>query len=403
MAEIELLLAALALVTGALSLFWLLRPATKTSKPRVPVTPAGAWKDKSWEAATRDCPRTGDAYLVVGVGFLGKRLVQALLDRGENNIRVLDVAPNPFLDNARIEYIRGDVTKLDVMKKACEGIDTVYSTFAAIRFFEDLPHQAALSERINIGGTENVIVASQVSGVRRLVYTSTANVATEPNTCHLGMTEDDPYISREHSHNHYTWTKAKAERLVRAANGVDGLQTVCVRPCSGVFGFGDRMMLEKAIVEKMTVIVAPQAHIDYVHVDNVVLGHLLAETALRSKKAGVAGEAFAVSNDEPLTGEELYLAVQHYYPACKLVYPPPNLLSLVARIVRMISWLTKDGVPLGELKNMTPAMLATARMTYTYNCEKARRVIGYKPLYTLDEAVQKTVDEYVASFHIEGK
>jgi len=219
----------------------------------------------------------------------------------------------------------------------------------------------------------------------------------------MGMTEDDPYIPREQSHNHYTWTKAKAEQIVRAAHGKDGLQTVCVRPCSGVFGFGDRMMLEKAIVDKMVVIVAPEAHIDYVHVDNVVLGHLLAETALRAKKNGVGGEAFCVSNDEPLTSEELYLAVNHYYPECKLVYTPPRLMSLIAHIVRTISWITKDAIPLGELKNMTPAMLATARMTYTYDCKKARRILNYKPLYTLDEAVQKTVDEYVESFSKKGK
>lgn len=403
MAGIELIIAAIALVIGAFFLFWLLRSQPRKANPRKIVTPAGAWRKKSWEEATRDCPRTGEKYLIVGVGFLGKRLVQALLDRGEEHIRVFDVAPNPFPGNSRIEYVRGDVTKLDVVKKACEGIDTVYSTFAAIRFFEDLPHQAASSERINIGGTENVIAACQSAGVRQLVYTSTANVATEPTTCHLGMTEEDPYIPREQSHNHYTWTKAKAEQVVRAANGVSGLQTVCVRPCSGVFGFGDRMMLEKAIVDKMSVIVAGQAHIDYVHVDNVVLGHLLAEAALHAKKTGVAGEAFAVSNDEPLTAEELYLAVQHYYPECKLVYTPPRLMSLIANIVQTINWLTKDRIPLGELKQLTPSMLATARMTYTYDCKKARRILNYKPLYTLDEAVQKTVDEYVESFNKKGK
>jgi len=104
--------------------------------------------------------RTGDQYLVIGVGFVGKRLVQRLLDRGETRIRLFDITPvNSFAGNPHVEYVRGDVTKLDQVSKACEGVDTVYSIFAIIRFMDRLEHQAALSYRINVGGVRCCILA----------------------------------------------------------------------------------------------------------------------------------------------------------------------------------------------------------------------------------------------------
>lgn len=343
------------------------------------------------------CPRTGAQYLVVGCGFLGRRLVTELLDRGETKVRVFDIAPNPFDCDARVEYIRGDVTRPAELRRACEGVDMVYSTFATIRYFERLAHQATLSERVNVGGTQNLLDACAACGVRRLVYTSTSNVSVNPSRCRFGMTEDEPYVPRAASHNHYTWTKAEAERRVLAADGAGALRAVAVRPVSGIFGHGDPLIMGPALRDKSVVLLFPEAKIDYVYVDNVVFGHLLAEAALTDGRDGVGGEAFCISNDEPLHFEELYLAVKRYYPSLQIIYAPRNLLVVLAYVVEAIAWITRDRVPLGQLGLVTPAMLATASMSFSFDCAKARRVLGYRPVYTVDEAVQKSVDDYLAS------
>ena len=46
-----------------------------------------------------------------------------------------------------------------VFAHAHTGVDTVYATFAIIRFMDRLPHQAALSYRINVVGTERILAA----------------------------------------------------------------------------------------------------------------------------------------------------------------------------------------------------------------------------------------------------
>jgi len=144
-------------------------------------------------------------YLVIGVGFVGKRLVQRLLDRGETKIRLFDITPtNPFPGNPFVEYVRGDVTKYDQIAKAMEGVNTVYSIFAIIRFMDRLEHQAALSYRINVGGTENVLRACVENDVDRMIVTSSSNATTdETSQPRFDRDETAPYVLRSTAFNHY--------------------------------------------------------------------------------------------------------------------------------------------------------------------------------------------------------
>ena len=102
-----------------LALFrWLLTPAISTARldadafddgadaGDVPPCPAESW--------VRTTPPTNKAtrkqYLVIGTGFVGKRLVRCLLDRGETHVRAYDLAPaSPFDDDEGVEYVSGDV------------------------------------------------------------------------------------------------------------------------------------------------------------------------------------------------------------------------------------------------------------------------------------------------------
>ncbi len=150
---------------------------------------------------------TGDQYLIIGVGFVGRRLVKRLLDRGETKIRLFDIVPtNPFPGDDRVEYIRGDVTKFENVLSACQNVDTCYSTFAIIRFMDRLEHQAALSYRINVGGTENVLKACKECNVKRVIVTSSSHATTDEHSLpRLNRDENSPYVVRETAHNHVSF------------------------------------------------------------------------------------------------------------------------------------------------------------------------------------------------------
>eukprot|EP00755_Sulcionema_specki_P023539 Sspe_Gene.79156::Locus_49590_Transcript_1_1_Confidence_1.000_Length_1906::g.79156::m.79156 len=197
-------------VVGAVAMIVLLWPQRRLPKDQMyrPTAEPDAYKKVRWEDFVKDCPKTGDTYLVIGVGFVGVCLIEKLLERGETKIRAFDiVSRNPFAGDSRVTYIQGDVTKLDNLVEACKGVQTVYSTFAAIRFWERMEFLAGLSYKVNVVGTENVIKACQQCKVKRLIQTSTSNVFAAPSLTKQDMDETSPYVTRDISHNHYSWTK----------------------------------------------------------------------------------------------------------------------------------------------------------------------------------------------------
>jgi len=379
--------------------------------------------EERYKELTENVGHTGDQYLIIGVGFVGKRLVQRLLDRGEKKIRLFDIVPhNPFAGHPEIEYMRGDVTKYEDVVKACQGVQTVYSTFAIIRFMDRLEHQAALSYRINVTGTENVLRACKAANVRRVVVTSSSHATTDEHSLpRLNRDENAPYVVRETAHNHYGWTKAAADIMCLnvAKNGetcADGtpIQIAIVRPCSGVFGGDDRVSFEKAMDLGVFPGVGVKQVMDWVYVENVVLGHILLEAALQRGDPGVNGEAFNISNNEALKNEDMWFTVmdvmKNYVHSEKkksgleFIFIPQAPLWAMAYLSELNQKIFKGKVSLGrDLDMMSPGMMATACMHYSYNSDKAERVLGYKPAYTLDEAIQKSLYDYWALKYPEPK
>ncbi|MDX6518658.1 MAG: hypothetical protein QOF50_1504, partial [Gaiellaceae bacterium] len=154
-----------------------------------------------------------------GAGFLGLHLSRRLLADG-HEVRSLDVAP---LDDAELEQsvteLRGDIRDPVRVRELCAGADVVVHAAAA------LPIQATRDSirSVNVGGTENVVLAARESGVRRLILVSSTAVYGVPEK--HPIEEDDPLVGV----GHYGESKIDAERLVRVANG-GGLETVIIRP-----------------------------------------------------------------------------------------------------------------------------------------------------------------------------
>lgn len=369
--------------------------------------------DARWEAEVlKTCPRTGDSYLIVGNGFVGKRIVNELLARGETRIRVFDVVPlNPWQGDSRVQFIRGDVTKASEIGLACEGVDTVYSTFAIIRFMERLEHQAFLSYHVNVYGTEVLLEACRRHNIKRLIVTSSSHATTDEHSePRFDRDETAPLLSRQEAHNHYGWTKAMADQMAldadgsKLANGQD-LQVVVVRPCSGVFGADDRLSFERIMDMGIVPGIGAKAIMDWVPVQSVVQGHLLAERALQQGVLGVRGEAFCISNDDPTSMEDFWwLAIKYIRQLAPhrqrrlhidFLYLPEGIFWALAYVSELNAWLFRGKTTLGrDLDTLTPAMLSTATMSYTYTSAKARRILGYKPVFSLDEAIQRAIHEY---------
>eukprot|EP01065_Artemidia_motanka_P039480 TRINITY_DN483_c0_g2_i4.p2 TRINITY_DN483_c0_g2~~TRINITY_DN483_c0_g2_i4.p2 ORF type:complete len:512 (+),score=180.07 TRINITY_DN483_c0_g2_i4:61-1536(+) len=364
---------------------------------RHPKAPAGDYRRVDWRAATADCPCTGDLYLVIGAGFFGKRLVRRLRERGDR-VRVLDLCPDPFGAAEGIDYIRGNALNERDLQRALAGVDCVFATFAAVRFMDRLDCQTAFTYKINVTAMDRVLEAAKAAGVKRIVQTSTSHVIAAVGMIRPVMDETDQYVTRERSHNHYSWTKALSEQRVLAAN-TDAMKTCAVRPCSAIFGASDHAVCD---LMKGPVISAPfaAARTDYVYVDNVVLGHLKADARLREGATGVAGEAFCVSNEDPMSWDDLgRLVGGHAKKRINVIFPLPSLLCYVfPRVLEAVTWLTSGRVTFVSLglglELFTPACLETASMNFAVDITKARTRLNYQPCWTVEQGVQQMVAEW---------
>src|SRR5262245_17419191 len=108
-----------------------------------------------------------------GTGFLGRRLVAALLERGLP-VRLLgrNLAPVGDLVRLGARPIRADLRDRAAVVAACTGTDVVFHVGA----FSAPWGKRAEFLATNVGGTEAVIAGCREHGVRRLIYVSSASV-----------------------------------------------------------------------------------------------------------------------------------------------------------------------------------------------------------------------------------
>ena len=120
--------------------------------------------------------------LVAGAGgHVGREIVKKAVDRGIR-IRCFDKVPlDPAgIDAAGIETVSGDITCIEDVKKAVQGIGTVMFVLGLKRQAKELTH-----EMVENGGMQNVIIAAKEAGVKHIMYISALGVSPEAKASSL--------------------------------------------------------------------------------------------------------------------------------------------------------------------------------------------------------------------------
>lgn len=219
-----------------------------------------------------------ESYLVIGgSGFLGHRIVEFLLARGETAVAVFDIVQRHFEKD--VTFYTGDITVESQISDAIQksGVTCIIHTASP-------PHGLGTKVywHVNVEGTNTIIAAAVANGVRKLVFTSSAGALFDGSEL-IDCDERMPYpnFTEDLAYNE---TKAKAEEAVLAANGKNGLLTVAIRP-AGIFGPGDRQMFpgfRQVITNGQTGFqIGNNLNLwDVTYVDNVVHAHILAADKL---------------------------------------------------------------------------------------------------------------------------
>jgi UDP-glucose 4-epimerase len=227
-----------------------------------------------------------------GAGFIGSNIVRALLDRGDA-VRVLDDFSTGKRDNlnfsgdssdlpGNLEIVQGDIADLDVCHNAVGDIEYVLHQAA----IPSVPRSVALpleSNRANVDGTLNLLVAARDAGVKRLIFASSSAVYGDAP----GFPREETIIPRPLSP--YAVQKLTAEHYLRVFYDLYGIETVSLRYFN-VFGPNQDPDSEYAAViprfirafltgTPPTVYGDGEQSRDFTYVENVVYGNLLAVEA----------------------------------------------------------------------------------------------------------------------------
>jgi nucleoside-diphosphate-sugar epimerase len=259
-----------------------------------------------------------------------------------------------------IEFLEGDLADIDFARKAVQGCDYVLHQ-AAIPSVPRSVKDPLTSNRANVDGTLNALLASRDAGVKRLVFAaSSAAYGDTPTLPKHEQMPTDPLSP-------YALQKVIGEQYLQMFTRLYGLETVATRYFN-VFGprqdptsaySGVISVFATALLERRppTIYGDGEQTRDFVYVANVV------DAVLRACDApGASGEIINVA-----TGGRI------------------SLNQLFEEMRRLV------GV------DITPGYAEARRgdiRDSQADITKARELLGYEPTVTFEEGLSKTVDWY---------
>jgi UDP-N-acetylglucosamine/UDP-N-acetyl-alpha-D-glucosaminouronate 4-epimerase len=253
-------------------------------------------------------------FLVTGVaGFIGSSIARTLLERADE-VRGLDDFSTGKRENiAELKKLDfREVTLLDPegLASACQGIDCIFHE-AALPSVPKSVAEPKLTNKVNVEGTLNLLVAARDAGVKRVVYaaSSSAYGNSEVLPKHEGM------IPRPISP--YAVQKLTSEHYMQAFTAVYGLETVSLRYFNI---FGPRQdansqysaVLAKFITQMLkgetpTIFGDGEQSRDFTYIENAVHANLLAAAA---PAENVSGKMFNVATGNRFSLNQTYAMLQ---------------------------------------------------------------------------------------------
>ncbi len=243
----------------------------------------------------------GPVLLTGATGFVGAAVMRQLL-LARYPVRALLRRPDAFQAPDGVEPCPGDITDLSSLLAAARGCESVIHCAADYRLALR-PSEASTMISANVGGTANVLLAAQRSGVRRLVHCSTVGTLAFSRSGKV-CSEDDDASSPAVLPGPYKRSKWAAQRLVLAKDH-DGLEVVVVLPSTPV-GLGDRrptptgQTIRDFLGGRIPAVV--NTGLNLVAVESVGEGHVLA------LERGVPGRGY-ILGDRNLTLRQLLAQV----------------------------------------------------------------------------------------------
>jgi GDP-L-fucose synthase len=175
-----------------------------------------------------------------GTGLIGREIVRMLCDAGA---KVKIVSLDKLMVDDRAEHVYGDLTDFCLCKEITKGMDFVFHV-AGIKGSIDVTVRKPASFFVPIlMFNTNMLEASRLNNVQKLVYTSSIGAYTTAEIFKENENDDGPPMDM-----YPGWAKRMAELQVKAYKAQYDMENFAiVRPCN-VYGPGDNFDPKNAMV-----------------------------------------------------------------------------------------------------------------------------------------------------------
>jgi len=249
-----------------------------------------------------------------GAGFIGSNLSEHLLHHPQvENVRVFDNLSTgslqnikAFKQNARFEFVEGDIRNYKTCLQAMEGIDAVCHQ-AALGSVPRSINDPLTTNEVNISGTLNIFTAAKESNIRRIVYAASSSTYGD----HPGLPKMEDTIGNPLSP--YAVTKYVNELYAKVYANVYGLELIGLRyfnvfgpkqDPNGAYAAVIPLFMKAVLNNEPPVIYGDGEHSrDFTFVDNAVQANI---KALLTNDALALNQVYNIACGEQTTLNELF-------------------------------------------------------------------------------------------------
>ena len=323
--------------------------------------------------------RPTTVFVTGGTGFIGTKLVNALVGKG-HTVRCLtrSTSNKVGLSHERIQFVVGNTLDKASLAEGMKGCTQVYHLAAYAKNWSRDPREFY---RQNVDAMNAVFDAAEDAGVKRVVFTSSV-VTMGPSRGASVRDETMPRITAKY-YTEYEETKSIAEEQAKQ-RAAAGFPVVIVNP-TRVYGPGKltegnsvSLMIDMYDRGKVPILLNNGVNIgNYVFVDDLVRGFILA------LERGNVGERYILGGENISLGG-LFRLVDEISGKSHIQVPLPPGLAMVYSGAQELAarWL-------GIYPQITPKWVDTFLQDWAYVCTKAERDLGYT-ITPLKEGVRMT-------------
>lgn len=311
--------------------------------------------------------------LITGAtGFVGGAVVRGLERDSKFKVIAAVRRESHLLPQSIKQVLVGDLLVDTDYAAALEGIDVVLHAAARVHVMDD-DASGSLAEfrKVNVEGTLNLARQAAKAGVKRFVFISSIKVNGEDTKLGKPFTPDDHIYTQDP----YGLSKWEAEQGLFKLVEDTSMEVVVIRPPL-VYGPGVKANFQKMIQWVKKGVPLPLGSVNnkrsLIALDNLVDFILLCATHPKA-----ANEIFLISDGEDVSTTELLKKVSKALgKKARLIPVSVGLMTFVAKLV-------------GK-EDVANRLFGSLQV----DSSKARELLGWKPVVTMDEQLRKLVEAY---------